>query len=153
MTSTSDTATLVAIGQRIRSLRGDLKQVDFAEQIGVASKTVIRWESGQAIPDGDSLLALHVRFGADPGWVLTGNGSPPPLSAREAQMLNCYRIAGDTGRDAIDSMASALARAAPSESTPKKTMSFHAKVGQVIDGDAVIHNYAGRGKRRAKDQG
>ncbi|MCC7455965.1 MAG: hypothetical protein IT390_03285 [Nitrospira sp.] len=77
--------------------------------LGVDRKTVRRWEDGQALPDGDSLLRLFQVFHADPGWVLTGAGSPPPLSARELSLLDNYRNASEVGRKALEQTGAALA--------------------------------------------
>jgi DNA-binding transcriptional regulator YiaG len=35
-----------SIGQRVRELRGDASQANFAERLGVDRKTVGRWEAG-----------------------------------------------------------------------------------------------------------
>ncbi|WP_432277712.1 helix-turn-helix transcriptional regulator, partial [Pseudomonas aeruginosa] len=47
------------IGDRIRQIRGGLGVGEFAERLGVNRKTVARWESNEALPDGASLLTLH----------------------------------------------------------------------------------------------
>ncbi|GLH34021.1 hypothetical protein BR1R5_34090 [Pseudomonas sp. BR1R-5] len=82
------------VGERIAQLRGSMKIGDFAECLGVNRKTISRWEAGEALPDGSSLLALHQSFGAAPTWVLLGEatqGEDPPLSAEEGLLLERYR--------------------------------------------------------------
>lgn len=64
------------IGSRIREVRGTVTQDAFAKRLNVVRKTVVRWEAGSAIPDGASLLALFLEFGAEPRWVLTGERGP-----------------------------------------------------------------------------
>ena len=104
---------LLQVGARIAKTRGELTQAEFAALLGVDRKTVFRWEAGERMPDGDSLLALFMRFQADPGWVLTGAGSPPPLSAREASLIDNYRHASEAGRKALEQTGTALAQSPP----------------------------------------
>jgi len=80
-----------SIGARIRQVRGDMSIKDFCDSLGVHRKTVPRWESDEVIPDGASLLALLERFGADPRWVLKGEGMSPNLSPEETALLDNYR--------------------------------------------------------------
>lgn len=96
------------IGARLSELRGSLTQVAFAARLGVASKTVARWEAGEVVPDGPSLLALLKEFGADPVWLLTGDGSSPRLTGTEALLVSLYRRADADGRQAIQATAAAL---------------------------------------------
>lgn len=62
-----------SIGQRVRELRGDASQANFAERLGVDRKTVGRWEAGDLLIGATSLIRLREAFGADINWVLTGN--------------------------------------------------------------------------------
>lgn len=83
-----------SIGSRIEQLRGKLGIGEFAEELGVNRKTVTRWEADETLPDGPSLLALKEKFGADPGWVLTGIGEAPSkssLTPDEQVLLDGYR--------------------------------------------------------------
>jgi transcriptional regulator with XRE-family HTH domain len=64
--------TKETIADRLRSVRGALGVGEFAEELGVNRKTVTRWENGDAVPDGDSLLALQQVFSVDPAWLLLG---------------------------------------------------------------------------------
>lgn len=107
MTSEKD---LADVGERIKRTRGELTQAEFAERLGVDRKTVVRWESGDRMPDGESLRALWNHFHADPGWVLTGGGSPPPINARETALLDNYRHASEAGRKALEATGAALAQ-------------------------------------------
>lgn len=146
VTNSSSSGNPSEIALRIRQARGDLTQAEFAAQLGVASKTVIRWEQGVAIPDGESLLALNAVFEARPTWVLTGAERPPPLDGRAAVLLDNYRRAGESGQRAIESTAAALAGAGSGATAlsalPKRRASvvIHGDVGQQIKGD--VHNTA-----------
>lgn len=101
------------VGQRIAQARGQLTQAEFAAQLGVDRKTVVRWEGGERLPDGESLTQLWLKFQANANWVLTGMGTAPPLTAREAALLDNYRHASEVGRRALEQTGAALAQPAP----------------------------------------
>lgn len=85
---------IVSVGARIAAVRGKIGIGDFAVELGVNRKTVSRWESDDTLPDGASLLALKEKFGADPGWILTGAGEAPSkssLTPDEEVLLDGYR--------------------------------------------------------------
>ena len=102
-----------SIGDRIRQIRGGLGVGEFAERRGVNRKTVARWESNEALPDGASLLTLHSCFGADPGWILTGGGaqpSPAELAPDERILLDNYRHSPPDAQAALKATSDAFAR-------------------------------------------
>ena len=73
MAKTSKTkADFTAIGRRIRELRGNERQDDFAPFLGVAQSQLSRIESGQLAPSVEILLRLRERFGKSVDWILTG---------------------------------------------------------------------------------
>lgn len=98
------------IGERVRGCRGEASQTVFAEKLGVHRKTVERWESGDRIPDGESLLALKREFDIDPGWLLTGSGAAPALKPDEAALLDNYRHCSAEGKNAVKTTVSCLAQ-------------------------------------------
>lgn len=61
-----------SMGQRIAELRGEMSQAAFAEELGVDRKTIGRWEAGERLPDGMSLLKFMKQFNADVNYILTG---------------------------------------------------------------------------------
>lgn len=101
-------------GQRIGALRGKLTQAGFALRLGVSRKTVEVWEAGQGLPNGASLLRMHEAFGADIGFILTGNtgGVARQLPPDEEALLALYRQANSDGRERIRQI-SATAAVAP----------------------------------------
>lgn len=62
------------IGQRIFLIRMkmNMKQAEFARQLGVSQPAVIKWEEGRCIPKGETLIQLFQVFGANPDWILLG---------------------------------------------------------------------------------
>jgi len=63
------------ISSRIKQIRGNLRQVDFAKTIGVSKNTVGRWDRGEQKPGYDELVRiLEVYPDINPTWLLTGEG-------------------------------------------------------------------------------
>ncbi|WP_460418895.1 helix-turn-helix domain-containing protein [Pseudomonas sp. microsymbiont 2] len=132
------------IGERIAQLRGAMKIGDFAECLGVNRKTITRWEAGEALPDGSSLVALHESFGVSPTWVLLGAVAPEaaaPLSAEENLLLTRYRQSPVALRDAA-------MRVLLGENPTTRTFK---EVGQYIEGSVnqagLTLNVGGKGKK------
>lgn len=101
----SDGKEFVDAGLRIRALRGVATQGEFAERLGVNRKTVERWEAGERLPDGQSLLALMTVCGADVNYILTGQRSQPvPATAAlrpdQAALLDNYEHSDEVARQA-----------------------------------------------------
>ena len=44
-------AFLSVFSDRLKTLRGELKQAEFARKVGIAQNTYSRYESGERIPD------------------------------------------------------------------------------------------------------
>jgi transcriptional regulator with XRE-family HTH domain len=64
---------LVAIGRRIRELRGfDMTQAEFARRIGIAQSYLSALERGEKEPGPAVLLAIKREFGKSVDWLLTG---------------------------------------------------------------------------------
>ena len=65
---------LVKIGKFLRELRKEqgLTQEQLAERMGVARRTVSRWETGSNMPDMDVLIELSDLYGADLREILSG---------------------------------------------------------------------------------
>jgi transcriptional regulator with XRE-family HTH domain len=62
----------VAIGLRLREVRGGMSQTEFAELLGVAQMTVSNYETGKRVPDVGFLIEILNKFDADPTWVISG---------------------------------------------------------------------------------
>lgn len=99
------------VGARIAALRGQMKQSEFAEQLGVNRNTVSRWEAGERLPDGSSLLRMREAFGADINVLLDGKegGVAPTLRPDEEKLLSDYRAAHSDAREKIRQIAATAA--------------------------------------------
>jgi len=59
-------------GERIRSLRGDLTQVEFADVLRIKQPMVSRYEADRETPSPRILLRIAQHSGASIEWLLTG---------------------------------------------------------------------------------
>ena len=113
-----------SVGARIASLRGALGVGEFADALGINRKTVTRWEANDSFPDGQSLIKLKEVFGADPTWVLLGDGAPPSVDSAARRLIADYEAAGQEGRKLIEGTARLAAQtgeaAAANRSTARK---------------------------------
>ena len=63
---------LKAIGLRIRLLRGDMRQEDLAQQLGLSQGQFSKVERGRTAPTLEVLLAVANRFGKNLDWIVRG---------------------------------------------------------------------------------
>lgn len=78
-----------SIGQRLKLLRGERTQKEFALEFGISTPSVQKYELGEAIPGGPALAKL-ARKSVNIHWVLTGEGEAllPLLSGdRQSQEI------------------------------------------------------------------
>lgn len=70
--------TLAARVRRLRELAGGINASDASELAGLTRVHVSLIENGtRKDPSGSTIEALARAFGADAGWLLTGQGRPP----------------------------------------------------------------------------
>ena len=62
------------LGRRIKSRRAllALKQADVAAKLGVSDTTVMKWETGRAMPGRENLFALADTLGVSADWLMRG---------------------------------------------------------------------------------
>jgi transcriptional regulator with XRE-family HTH domain len=70
--SISVKADLEGIGSRIRILRADMLQEDFAKYLGISQGQLSKIERGKLGPTVGILIHLMKRFGKTADWILTG---------------------------------------------------------------------------------
>lgn len=81
-----------------------MTQAEFAALLHVDRKTVVRWETGQRMPDCDSLLNMKLRLRISVDWLLTGQGKAADAAAltpEDLQALEGYRALDADGRRAV----------------------------------------------------
>lgn len=108
------------IGGRMRQLRGEQTQQQFAELLGIGRTTLINYEANTRVPDAELLIKLHILYGTQPLWLLTGWGgesSGVKLKPDEAALLDNYRNSPPDGQAAIKATSAAFAK--PTKSLKK----------------------------------
>lgn len=98
-----------SIGERLREVRGERSQADFAKLLGIGRTTLIRYEADERKIDADLMLKLNLLFGVEPLWLVTGQ-APNQLTPREQALLDNYRHSDALGKKAVEATASALAK-------------------------------------------
>ena len=73
---------------KIRSFRGarGMTQVELAEEMGVSTQTIIRWEANQREPVVSDLIRLAGIFRCNPNDLLPNHPLPP--KRRKSKMLS-----------------------------------------------------------------
>lgn len=106
----SDSELFLEAGARMRELRGSLSQAEFAQRLGVDRKTVVRWEAGERLPDGKSLLTLSTVFDADLNYLLVGvrDALVQQLDSAERVLVDSYRRCNDQARQNLIQTAALL---------------------------------------------
>ncbi|HTY01391.1 MAG TPA: S24 family peptidase [Bacteroidota bacterium] len=86
-----------SIGDRLREARENkgTDQIALAGKVGVATRTLQRWEKGEQTPDGLAITALAKATGVQPNWLLTGEGEMYPVPSRPD---NVYPLPGSARR-------------------------------------------------------
>jgi len=62
--------------ERLRFIRGNLTQEEFAKKMDSNRRTVQEYEISDRRPNTDMLLKLHKSFSVNIHWLLTGEGIP-----------------------------------------------------------------------------
>lgn len=65
---------LRAIGRRIRQLRSQATQEEFAEALRISQAQLSKYELGQSAPPLGVLVRLRKRFGRSVDWIVRGEG-------------------------------------------------------------------------------
>ncbi len=107
-------------GERLRAIRGDRSQKDFAELLGIGRTTLIRYEAGTRPIDVELLVKLNLLFGTQPLWLLTGSGASGEgvqLTSREAMLLNNYRNSPEDAKAALERTSAAFAQSSSAGKT------------------------------------
>lgn len=81
------------IAHRIRNGREnkELDQSSLAAKVGVATRTLQRWEKGEQVPDSNYLLRLARYTGVRAEWLLTGEGEMYPTLPQRSKIIPLHR--------------------------------------------------------------
>ena len=67
-------STSMDIAERIKAVRGELPQEEFALRVGVHKSSLGRYERGDSVPDMNFARQVCFVFGINPQWFLLGSG-------------------------------------------------------------------------------
>ncbi len=73
------------LGLRIKNIRKKrgITQEALAQEVGIAHQTLNKYEKGHRSPDSETLNQMAKALQCDPGWLLSGEGSPERAGAEE----------------------------------------------------------------------
>ena len=63
------------LGERIRFIRGEESQAEFAERVGIAKGSIGGYENGRNSPSADVILKICLSYDISSEWLLKGEGS------------------------------------------------------------------------------
>ena len=83
----------MSLGERIASYRkkAGYSQEGLAEQLGVSRQAVSKWETGEATPDAERIIALAKVLGVTTDALLLGREEPAPAHPGEAARQALHR--------------------------------------------------------------
>ena len=83
----------MSLGERIASYRkkAGYSQEGLAEQLGVSRQAVSKWETGEATPDAERIIALAKVLGVTTDALLLGREEPSPVHPGEAARQALHR--------------------------------------------------------------
>lgn len=114
----------LSVGERLKKVRAGRSQEVFAKLLGISSKTLMRYESNERMPDMELVLRLNFSFNVQPIWLLTGAHEPlfGGMNPEEQYLVNTYRDLDDATRKAVSTIFNRLAELhfIAKTATPKK---------------------------------
>ena len=88
------------IGQRIKVIRGQQSQQEFADLLNIGRASLARYEVGDRPPDLEFAYKAHVICGVNPLWLMTGETEQSPLPSEEQLLLSRFRTSPQLVKDA-----------------------------------------------------
>ena len=106
----------LALGARIRRLRGSMSQTAFAELLGIRQEEISRFESGLRVPSVEFLVRLSGIHKVTLDWLVMGTTSGGEGAIREEEsrlpqekkLLDHFRQLGKKDRTLVLSIANRL---------------------------------------------
>lgn len=112
------------LAQRLRLLRGDVPQAEFAVKVGIHKSSWGRYERGVGEPTASDLARLCGVCGVNPLWLLCGQGTMSEATAEAGTILpsGSDNAASPVGRDesVVEPMPSARSSSVVPEELPEK---------------------------------
>lgn len=97
------------IAERIKIVRGNLSQDDFALKLGIHKSSLGRYERGDSVPGVDFAESLCFVFGISPQWFIFGTGPMHLTEAQHAELNPPMGIEPDIIMDVVEVLEEYLA--------------------------------------------
>lgn len=94
----------MTLSERLRTIRGQLGQKEFAKRIGSSQTGVSAYEKGQRKPDYETLIRVSQEFGVTLDWLLLGIGPMYCSSHQEKKMADSRPIERNSPIQYIDNI-------------------------------------------------
>ena len=62
----------MTVGDRIREIRGDMSQREFAEKLGISQSSISGYEKNTRLPDYDIIRKICSEFTVSADWIIIG---------------------------------------------------------------------------------
>lgn len=113
---------IFAFGKRLAEERNRLgyTQNSLATLMVKTSRTQIKYESGETMPDGLYLIKLY-QLGADVTYILTGERMKGALNPEEMALLNGFNALDERGKAGVFGMIRGMLHPVHDEMKNKKT--------------------------------
>ncbi|MEW5974132.1 MAG: helix-turn-helix transcriptional regulator [Pseudomonadota bacterium] len=138
------------VGDRLKQVRGQMSQVDFAASLEIGRTSLINYEKNQRQLDANLLTRLWVLYGVDTLWLLTGIGTrtAEKLTADERKLLEQYRACSGEAQATLRMTAEALAARVPVGASPKIHVGEnHGQVAEKITNKGGV-SFGGKSKEK-----
>jgi transcriptional regulator with XRE-family HTH domain len=107
---TEDILDLMAIGKRIRKLRGKESRSTFAKRFNIGINTLTRYEAGDTLPDSHVIAIICKHFNVASDWILFSEEDQHQSTSSSAAPLISYLNGPTTQERVIEQPAHALSK-------------------------------------------
>lgn len=79
------------LGERIRFIRGEESQAEFAERVGIAKGSIGGYENDRNSPSADAILKICLSYDISSEWLLKGEGPMHPSATSASSLCKTNR--------------------------------------------------------------
>jgi transcriptional regulator with XRE-family HTH domain len=114
------------LGERIRQIRGDYSQIEFADMVRVKQPMISRYEAGHETPSPRVLLRIAQFAGKSMEWLLTGDpGKGGKRMSREEMVKEAAKALRKTGSPEARQFNEMMADLFRSRERMQRVLSFY----------------------------
>ena len=132
----------MSLPERIKTLRGDLTQADFAARVGINVNTLRNYERGDSIPNMEVAASICRYFNISGDWLLFGDGPMRRQGLRVGDFIppSAYLDAAPSGLEQSHETARAMQPAhaePPSLAEDFKMSEMLTKTAEVLESETI----------------